>query len=376
MICLSNGRGARFVAILRAMARRGRYKNSKETLIFIVIATILMILADQFLFGGTRPYIEEARRAHIEAVETDLEKPKPEPQKSEEEVSYDPFFDQRVRIFEPDRIAAPAPVQKIEEEKPTEFTAPATGERPKIAIIIDDIGMVAKGSARAINLPVPVTLAFLPYAEATPRLAREAKARGHELIIHIPMEAMSADVSLGGMGLTSAMSEAAFNSRMSEIFGSFEGYAGVNNHMGSKLTQDRAAMARLMAALKERGLFFVDSKTISSSVAAEEAARAGLAHATRDIFIDHEDTPDFIARALKDVERTAIRQGYAIAIGHPKDNTLNALHGWMAGAKARGFDFVPVSDVLKMPQESVAVDTRAADLNQIAPASGPRVPLR
>lgn len=375
--------------MLPPMRRKKSPQSQKETLVFIMIAALMMIAADQFLFGGTRPYIEDAKRTYVEAQNTVIrEQANSEPVFSDEEVdrvlAYDPFFDQtRSRIFEAD----PAPVLPVEDyshiedekeelvsEEPqpeeTKYMAPLEGPRPKIAVIIDDIGMSAKGSQRAIDLPAGVTLAFLPYAPATPTLAQQAQAAGHELMVHVPMEAMSATVSLGGMGLTTGMSDEDFEARLTEILMSFDGYSGINNHMGSKLTQDHAAMAKVMARLKQEGLYFIDSKTIGTSVGAFEAAQAGIPYNSRDVFLDHEETTAFVNKALRKTEKLALEKGYAIAIGHPKDVTLRALESWTRDVQSRGFDLVPASSVLNRPEKVIEPEIMASDLNEIVPAAG------
>lgn len=236
--------------------------------------------------------------------------------------------------------------------KPTSMVEPeVVSGNPKIAIIMDDIGMDIGGSEAAVNLPEPITIAILPYAERARDFAAKAKNNGQELIIHAPMEAMSSDVSLGDMGLTTSDTQIEFDAALESILNSFEGYVGMNNHMGSKLTQDTVAMTRIMEKLKERGLFFVDSRTIHTSVAAETAAVAKVPFATRNVFLDHEDTPEFVSQALEKLERIAKEQGSAIAIGHPKDNTIAALQSWIPDAKARGFEFVPVSALVKQPSD-------------------------
>jgi polysaccharide deacetylase 2 family uncharacterized protein YibQ len=96
-------------------------------------------------------------------------------------------------------------------------------------------------------------------------------------------------------------------------------------------------------------LFFLDSKTINTSVAAKTAAQHNIAHASRDVFLDHEDTPQYVAKALKRVENIARQTGSVIAIGHPKANTMNALKDWIPQAKARGFEFVAVSRLMTQP---------------------------
>ncbi len=238
----------------------------------------------------------------------------------------------------------------------------AVSGSPKIAIIIDDVGMNIGGSEEAVALPAPLTIAILPYAERAQHFADEAKGNGQEIIIHTPMEAMNPDVDLGSLSLLTTQTDEEFRSELEKVFGSFSGYAGINNHMGSKLTQDSSAMKRLMGALKERGLFFVDSRTIAASVAAQSAQDAGVPFASRDVFLDHEDTPEFVHAALQRLERTARENGSAIAIGHPKQATLQGLKTWIPDAKARGFEFVPVSALLKRPS------AQPQDLGAVMPA--------
>lgn len=266
------------------------------------------------------------------------------------------------------------------DREPVLQTAPAIDfSKPKIAIIIDDIGMDIDGSERAVNLPSPVTIAILPYAERARDFADKAKENGHELIIHTPMEAMNSSVSLGGLALKVSYTDSEFETAFDKMLESFDGYVGINNHMGSRLTQDRAAMSTLMKRLKSENLFFVDSRTIHTSVAAKTADHIGVPFAVRDVFLDHEETNAFVNKALQNVERIAREQGAAIAIGHPKDVTLAGLEQWILQAKQRGFEFVPVSALLQKPEgydETVQVsdqkipDLPIPDLSAIAPASG------
>jgi hypothetical protein len=124
--------------------------------------------------------------------------------------------------------------------------------------------------------------------------------------------------------------------------------------MGSRLTADGEKMERLMKTLKKKHLFFVDSKTNPKSVAAGEAQMSGVPFAERDVFIDHVETLDFARKALKHTEELALRRGYAIAIGHPKDNTIAALKEWLPTLKAKGIELVPVKALLIQPSIGVA----------------------
>jgi polysaccharide deacetylase 2 family uncharacterized protein YibQ len=238
------------------------------------------------------------------------------------------------------------------EEKPKPAPEPEpflrnAGDPAKIVIIIDDMGMDRKRSQRVVDLPVPLTLAWLPYAPKLEGITQEAKTKGHELIIHMPMEPMDSGLNPGSIALRSGMSDEEIDAMLDKAFNSFQGYVGLNNHMGSRLTKDDKAMTRVMANLKKHNLFFVDSKTIGSSVASTKAAEAGIKYGDRDVFLDHQDTPAFVHNALRQTERMAMKKGYAIAIGHPKDSTINALKEWLPTLKERGFELVPVSAVVR-----------------------------
>lgn len=334
---------------------------------FVFIAIVLMLLADQFIFGGTRPYIEDARQVARErqAQETARvpEFDGPPVRVAPPEVDYfESLPDEEAVIPEEEILSKHEPLPEEKAPKPAEpvmvpeedvsmpEVVPPPKKGMKIAIVIDDLGMNVKNSKRIMDLPAPVTLAFLPYAPQTRELAKAGRAKGHELIIHTPMEAMDGGLDIGAGGLKEAMGAAEFDAAFKVMLESFDGYAGINNHMGSRLTQDRAKMARLMVMLGGRKLFFLDSKTIEASVGAKEAAKAGVAYAERDVFLDHVDSRAFVDGALRQAESTARRKGYAIAIGHPKDATIEGLRAWIPTLAAKGIELVPVSALLTRPK--------------------------
>ncbi|MGH1398325.1 MAG: divergent polysaccharide deacetylase family protein [Alphaproteobacteria bacterium] len=239
-----------------------------------------------------------------------------------------------------------------EEKKPAPvYALQNTGsKKARIAIIIDDMGMNYPMTRAMSGVEgVPLTLAFLPYAGNLEKATKRARDHGHELIIHMPMEPMDGAIDTGPIALKDAMSKAEIEAMLDKAFAAFDGYKGLNNHMGSRLTQNSKAMGWVTTALRERGLFYVDSKTISTSVAAEAARAVGVNYAERDVFLDHEETPEFVRNALAKAERIALKKGYAIAIGHPKRVTYEALMAWLPSLKARGFEVVPVSELLLSP---------------------------
>lgn len=241
------------------------------------------------------------------------------------------------------------------------------GPKARIAIIIDDVGMNRRMSKAMIEVKdAPLTLAFLPYAVGLPELTAAAQKNGHELMIHMPMEPMDGSIDTGPIALMDAMGRADVDAMLDKAFASFDGYAGMNNHMGSRVTQNEQAMGWVMDALVERDLFYVDSKTIASSISADQARLSGIDYAERDVFLDHEDSPEFVKAALSKAEAIARKRGYAIAIGHPKKVTYRALAAWIPGLEARGFEVVPVSELLLSPD----ADARLAKIEVSAGDEG------
>lgn len=325
------------------------------TLRFVFIAVVLMLLADTYIFGGKRSYIEEAKQSYREEqARVQAEEIIPA-----EEVPVVVEPDNGAEFFEdiPEGPAedVPAAEPDVKVDHPPEAALPPVTMpgpfkgKAKVAIIIDDLGMDAKRSREIVDLPAPITLAFLPYGTKTVELAKIGKARGHELIIHTPMQAVDTKQNIGPMGLKANMDQATFDSSFKTIMQSFDGYDGINNHMGSLLTQDETAMGRLMVHLKANNLFFVDSRTINKSVAARKAREAGVPYAVRDVFLDHENTRGFVDNALLQVERKALRDGSAIAIGHPKDVTIAGLKAWLPTLASKGIEVVPVRQLLIKP---------------------------
>lgn len=246
------------------------------------------------------------------------------------------------------------------ETLPVIKAAPSTPKPPirapkgvaRIAIIIDDMGVDKRRSREVVKLRSPLTLAWLPYADNVDEQARKAMDRGHELFVHMPMQAMNPDLDLGPQGLETGLSIEEFTTRLEDNLKAFDGYVGVNNHMGSRLTQNRQAMRLVMDRLKEDDLIFIDSRTIATSVAAEEAEAAGLRYAVRHVFLDHDPSEKGLSYALSETERIARDYGAAIAIGHPKDTTIKALQAWLPTLEEKGFQLVPASALTKRAQHT------------------------
>ncbi len=224
---------------------------------------------------------------------------------------------------------------------------PGAAGRSRIAIVIDDLGVDKPRTARAIRLPGPLTLSFLTYATGLKQQTRDARSAGHELLMHIPMEPGSTDVDPGPNVLLTGVPPQELLASLNWNLDQFGGYVGINNHMGSRFTADLAGMTIVMEVLKKRQLLFLDSMTAGNSAARKAARKIGVHFAGRNVFLDHLDDLAAIMKRLDEVERLALRTGAAIAIGHPREATLQALLPWLKGIEAKGFQLIPLSATLK-----------------------------
>lgn len=222
---------------------------------------------------------------------------------------------------------------------------PATDGRPILAIVIDDLGMQPKRLAHIAGLPGPLTFAFLPYGVELAGQVQAARARGHEIIVHLPMEPLNHE-DPGPNALVTGLERNEIDRRLHWSLERFGGYVGVNNHMGSKYTRDAQAMAPVIAELKARGLLFLDSRTVPDSVAADAARQAGVPTASRDVFLDFDQAPDRVRAELDRAEALARQRGAAVAIGHPHESTLAVLAERLPGMLARGIVLVPISAIV------------------------------
>lgn len=227
--------------------------------------------------------------------------------------------------------------------------APAgkAGQASAIAIVIDDVGLNPAQTRKLTALPAPITLAFLTYAERLPEQAAAARRAGHELLVHFPMEPSDPAVDPGPNALLASLGEAEISRRLGWGLSRFEGYVGVNNHMGSLFTADESRMTFVLRELKRRGLLFLDSATTTASTGERLSARLGLPHARRNVFLDNSRDPAAIRESLAALERHALAHGQAIGIGHPYDETIEELARWISGARNRGFTLVPVTSIVR-----------------------------
>lgn len=194
----------------------------------------------------------------------------------------------------------------------------------RLAIIIDDIGYNLALGKRTADLNGDFTLAILPFTPHGTELAERAHQRGKEIMLHAPMSNRH-QYPLGRGGLTSGMQRAEFLAVLRQNLANIPYIKGLNNHMGSLLTEQAEPMRWLMAELKTRHLYFVDSRTSAQTQALLMAEQTNLPSRKRDVFLDDEQSPAAIKSQLLRALKQAQQQGSAIAIGHPYPATLAQL---------------------------------------------------
>jgi polysaccharide deacetylase 2 family uncharacterized protein YibQ len=247
-------------------------------------------------------------------------------------------------VAAPRAVPAPAPVPPAWIRNAV-ITLVPPGRVP-IAIVIDDMGVDRVRSERAVALPAPLTLAFLPYARAFEAQIAAAHARGHEILVHMPMQPIGAE-DPGPDALTVALGAAEIRRRLGAVLDRAGPAVGINNHMGSRFTVERDAMRPVLEELRARGLLFLDSRTAGATVGPTLARSMDVPYAGRDVFLDNDPSLAAVQARLAELEATARRQGHGIAIGHPHDGTLAALSAWLPAAATRGFALVPVSAIVR-----------------------------
>jgi polysaccharide deacetylase 2 family uncharacterized protein YibQ len=223
--------------------------------------------------------------------------------------------------------------------------SPSATDVPVIAVVIDDLGVNLERTNRAIALPANVTLSFLPYPPRSLDLSRRAHLAGHEVLVHLPMQPAGQE-NPGERALIAGLPPAELKQRLDWALSRVSNYDGVNNHMGSRFTESAADLSIVMAELKARRLFFLDSRTSANSQAPRVAHEFGVLSGRRDVFLDGERNVAAIKRQLARAEASARANGNVIVIGHPYPETLSVLTAWSKTIKARGYRLAPVREVM------------------------------
>jgi polysaccharide deacetylase 2 family uncharacterized protein YibQ len=350
-------------------------KFSPKTIIFLVTIGILMLLSlAGMIVAATSTSIDPASVKPPEITQSIID----DDQKTLVEEQKPP--EQNPEAASPEMAAPAPPVQEIPKEVPQtdapltlqpQQTVPLSPKKEpaapqsmikwkepvaaakiptgkfQIAIVIDDMGLAQKNSREMATLDPALTLSYMPYAERLLEQTQAAISNGHELIVHMPMEPDDIKHNNPGPDALLTTNSAEENvARLNRNLAKFDGYIGMNNHMGSRMTASEAAMRPVMEAFKSKGLWFLDSRTIGNSVAGKLAGEMHVPYVERDVFLDNTETVPAILKQLQQVEQVARKKGYVVAIGHPYTQTIEALREWIPQAKQQGFKLVPLSTVI------------------------------
>ncbi len=219
-------------------------------------------------------------------------------------------------------------------------------DTPVVAIVIDDMGIDMLRSNKMLNVPDLYTMSFLTYSPNLQSQIDFAKEKKHEVLLHVPMEAVHNIYDYGPEFLKTTDSRESNLKILNNILDRVSGYIGINNHMGSKFTADLPLLSAVIEELSNRGLGFLDSKTTALSKADEIVSHIKLPYASRDVFLDDSNKIEDIEASLIKLEKIAKKRGYAIAIGHPRDNTIKALENWLPTLNKKGITSVPLSYII------------------------------
>ncbi len=220
---------------------------------------------------------------------------------------------------------------------------------PEMAIILDDWGPSGSLVDEVLQFGKPVTLAVIPHLRRSAEVAEEAHAHGLGVMLHMPMQPKNAKPSEPKTLMTST-SSGEIRRLLDEALSSVPYAEGVNNHQGSAATSDLRVMRTMLAHLKKKGLFFVDSKVIATSTAFQAARETGIPFASRDLFIDNVATVDAVKEKLRDALRLAQSRGRVVVIGHDRSVTLEALRQMVPEIDKSGVKLVLAREMVESVQ--------------------------
>jgi polysaccharide deacetylase 2 family uncharacterized protein YibQ len=222
----------------------------------------------------------------------------------------------------------------------------AASRRPRLAIVIDDLGSDRAQADALFQLSYPLTLSVLPHLPDSAEIAEEAHRRGYQVMLHLPM-ASTAGEKDEPVELLPGMDANTVGKTFAAMLETVPYAAGVNNHEGSLGTSDRTLMNELMPLLHQHKLFFIDSRTTAATVAETAAHSAGVPAASRNVFLDDEQSPGAIRKQYALALRDAREKGSALAIGHPHPETLQVLTEMLPEAERQGVTLVFASDLAR-----------------------------
>lgn len=219
--------------------------------------------------------------------------------------------------------------------------------RAKIAIVIDDAGYNYQSADIFYKSRLPLTFALIPDLPNSKEHYEKICDAGMNLILHIPMEPGKGVEFVEKQAILVSMTTEEITQRLELFFNHYPKAAGMNNHMGSRAVKDYHVMDTVLNFAKERGIFWLDSKTTPASVSRKVATEKKLAYLERDIFLDNENTEEYAKQAMEQLIKIAKKRGYAIGIGHVQSDKLYpVLEEYKEKQNELEIEFVPLVDLI------------------------------
>jgi polysaccharide deacetylase 2 family uncharacterized protein YibQ len=225
---------------------------------------------------------------------------------------------------------------------------------PRVAIVIGGLGISANVTQQAMEkLPGAVTFAFSPYGADVERLATNARAEGHEILLQAPMEPFDyPDNDPGPQTLLTSLSLDQNLDRLYWLMSRFQGYVGIANFMGARFTSSEGTLAPVLKETARRGLIYVDDGSSPRSLASQIAGANNLPFAKAEVALDAVATTAHIDRALAKLEALAKEHGSAVGIASALPVSIERIAQWAKAAEARGIVLVPITAVAIKPKSS------------------------
>jgi polysaccharide deacetylase 2 family uncharacterized protein YibQ len=315
-------------------------KSKRTDLRNMIIAVLLVVVGVEFFFlyqsnEQLREFFVHAPQKQAVVKKTVKKQPPSHP--TEQSVLTPVYIDEDPKL----PPAFPVPVVSKQ--------ATANGKKAYVAIVIDDWGYSTKNCQYLREIKQPVTVAVLPDLAHSSDVMECAHQAGKEIMLHLPMEAHNnTDSYPPDYILKTDMSPIKIDRLLTGILDKMPLVEGVNNHMGSKATEDKAMMSTVFKQLKFRGLFFMDSRVTAKSVCAPLAKQTGIPFASRDVFLDNVNERPAIKKELAELVKIAKKRGKAIAIGHDRTLTMQVIEESIPSLKEQGIEFVSVKDYINI----------------------------
>lgn len=246
-------------------------------------------------------------------------------------------------------VPPPVPLRTPPPVRPSRYLDP---QKPKMAIVLDDMGHTLENLNLLVSLGDQITYAILPHLTHSEDFGYLSDQTGAEVILHQPLEAKNGTIPGPGL-ITNRMDDTQIRQILESNLQTVPRHVGSNNHMGSLGTTDPELLTAIFENFRQRDLFFLDSMTTPESIGYKVAAQMGVPALRRDIFLDNVDSLPAVRREVYKLASLAKRRGYAIGIGHYRYNTLAVLNEAIPELKAQGFQFVSLSDIFRLRKREI-----------------------